>query len=107
MGVKLILAGVKKDGKPFKHDQSTGKTLMPLSFAISIDAFAVGLSIVFLKVPAIITVIAIGLITFLLSVTGIFAGSRLGETFGRRVEILGGLILIAIGIRVVISHSIV
>ena len=105
VGIKLIRAGLKEDGKAFDEDPSTGKTLVLLSFATSIDAFAVGLSIVFLKVPALITVIAIGVVTFALSAVGLFAGVRLGETFGKRMEIVGGLILIAIGIRVVVAHS--
>jgi putative Mn2+ efflux pump MntP len=57
-----------------------------------------------LKIPILLTVIVIGLITLLLSAIGLFAGTRLGETFGKRMEILGGVILIGIGIRVVITH---
>lgn len=75
-----------------------------LSFATSIDAFAVGLSIAFLKVPILLSVIMIGVVTLILSAIGLFAGIRLGETFGKRMEILGGLILIGIGIRVVLTH---
>ena len=104
VGVNLIRASLKKDAHAFSQDPSTGKTLVILSFATSIDAFAVGLSIVFLKVPVLTTVIAIGLVSFLLSVTGLFAGARLGETVGKRMETLGGVILIGIGIRVVITH---
>ena len=52
-----------------------------------------------------LTVIAIGVITSALSAVGLFAGVRLGEAFGKRMEILGGLILIGIGLRVVIAHS--
>ncbi len=104
VGINLIRAGLKKDGHAFNQDPSTGRTLVVLSFATSIDAFAVGLSIVFLKVPVLTTVIAIGVITILLSGFGLFAGTRLGETFGKRMEVLGGLILIGIGLRVVITH---
>jgi putative Mn2+ efflux pump MntP len=104
VGINLIRAGFKKDGKAFEQDPSTGRTLVLLSFATSIDAFAVGLSIVFLKIPILITVIAIGLVTLLLSAMGLIAGTRLGEVFGKRMEILGGLILIGIGIRVVLTH---
>ena len=104
VGVNLIRAGFQKDGKAFEQDPSTGRTRVLLSFATSIDAFAVGLSIVFLKIPILLSVIAIGLITLLLSVIGLFAGTRLGETFGKRMEILGGLILLGIGVRVVFTH---
>jgi len=75
-----------------------------LSFATSIDAFAVGLSIAFLQIPVLLSVIVIGLVACLLSAMGLFVGIRLGKTFGKRMEIIGGLILIGIGIRVVITH---
>ncbi len=104
VGINLIRAGFKKDGKAFDQDPSTGRTLVLLSFATSIDAFAVGLSIVFLKIPILTSVVAIGLVASLLSAIGLFGGTRLGEVFGKRMEILGGLILIGIGVRVVLTH---
>lgn len=104
VGVHLIRAGLEKDRKGFAQDPSTGSTLMILSFATSIDAFAVGLSIALLKVPILLSVVMIGLVTSLLSAFGFFVGARLGEIFGKRMEIIGGLILLAIGIRVVLTH---
>lgn len=104
VGINLIRSGFKKDGKAFKQDPSTGRTLVLLSFATSIDAFAVGLSISFLQVPIVLSVIVIGLISAILSIIGLFAGTRLGEAFGKKMEVLGGLILIGIGIQVVITH---
>lgn len=104
VGANLIRAGFKKDEKAFNQDPSTGRILVLLSFATSIDAFAVGLTIVFLKIPILLSIIAIGMITLILSAIGLFAGTRLAEAFGKRMEILGGLILIGIGIRVVLTH---
>lgn len=104
VGINLIRAGLDKDGKAFEQDPSTGRVLVILSLATSIDAFAVGLSIAILGVHVLVSVIMIGVVALLLSAIGLFAGTRLGETFGKRMEIIGGLILIAIGIRVVITH---
>jgi manganese efflux pump family protein len=104
VGFNLIRAGLNKDGKAFDQDPSTGKVLVILSFATSIDAFAVGLSIAFLHVPILLSVLMIGLVALLLSIIGLSAGIRLGETLGRRMEIIGGLILLGIGIRVVLTH---
>ena len=104
VGINLIRSGFNKDGKAFEQDPSTGKILVILSFATSIDAFAVGLSIAFIKVPVFLTVIMIGIVALLLSAVGLFAGVRLGAAFGKRMEIVGGLILLGIGIRVVITH---
>jgi putative Mn2+ efflux pump MntP len=104
VGINLIRSGFDKDGKAFDQDPSTGKMLVILSFATSIDAFAVGLSIAFINVPVLISVVMIGIVALLLSGIGIFAGTRLNATFGKRMEILGGIILLGIGIRVVVTH---
>ncbi len=104
VGFNLIRSGFSKDKEAFDQDPSTGKTLVLLSFATSIDAFAVGLSIAFLKVPTLLAVIMIGIVTLFLSAIGLFAGARLGKMFGKRMEFVGGLILVSIGIRVVLSH---
>lgn len=104
VGINLIRAGFKKDGEAFPQDPSTGRILVLLSVATSIDAFAVGLSIVMMHIPILISIIAIGLVSFGLSMVGLFAGARLGAALGKRMEIIGGLILIAIGVRVVVTH---
>ncbi len=104
VGINLIRSGLDKDGKAFVQDPSTGKLLVFLSFATSIDAFAVGLSIAFINVPVLLSVIMIGIVALLLSGVGLFAGTRLNTAFGKRMEIFGGLILLGIGIRVVLTH---
>jgi putative Mn2+ efflux pump MntP len=104
VGINLIRSGWDKDRKAFEQDPSTGKVLVILSFATSIDAFAVGLSIAVLQVPILLSVLMIGLVALLLSAIGLFAGIRLGAAFGKRMEIVGGLILLGIGIRVLITH---
>ncbi|MBE0687311.1 MAG: manganese efflux pump [Anaerolineaceae bacterium] len=104
VGVKLIRSGFEKDGNAFNQDPSTGKTLVLLSIATSIDAFAVGLSISFLNVPIAMSVLLIGLASLILSLLGLFAGIYLGKKFGKQMEIFGGLILLFIGLRVVVSH---
>jgi putative Mn2+ efflux pump MntP len=104
VGANLIRAGLDRDRKSFKQDPSTGGILMMLSLATSIDALAVGLSIAFLKVPILSSLVMIGVVALLLSAIGLFAGARLGETFGKRMEILGGLLLLGIGIRMVLTH---
>lgn len=104
VGVRLIRSGFDKNAQAFEQDPSTGKVLVILSFATSIDAFAVGLSIALLNVPIMLSVVMIGLVALLLSTVGLFAGVRLGKVFGKRMEILGGLILLGIAVRVVVTH---
>lgn len=75
-----------------------------LSLATSMDALAVGLSMAMMGSPVLFPAVVIGVVTFSLSLVGIFTGHRLGEQFGKRMEILGGLILIGIGLRVLWTH---
>ncbi len=77
---------------------------MVLCVATSIDAFAVGLSLAMLHVNIFYPAVVIGVITSGLSLFGLLVGQRLGQAFGKRMEILGGLILIGIGLRVLITH---
>ena len=100
----LIRSGLSEDGKAFNQDPSTGKVLVILSVATSIDAFAVGLSIAFMTVPVSMSVLMIGLVAFILSIIGLLTGIHLGVSFGKRMEIIGGLVLLGIGIRVVLTH---
>jgi putative Mn2+ efflux pump MntP len=72
--------------------------------ATSIDALAVGLSFSLLAVEIIIPVLIIGLVTFFLSFLGILVGHKFGSLIAGKVEILGGLILIAIGFKILIEH---
>jgi putative Mn2+ efflux pump MntP len=104
VGVRMIRSGLDAAGETHQRDPSRGSTLVLLSIAVSIDAFAVGLSLAMLEVSIIYPAIVIGIITGCLSLFGLLAGERLGQRFGKRMEVLGGLILIAIGVQVVVSH---
>ena len=94
---------IKKDAKKLIGSLSVGVLLM-LSIATSIDALAVGLSLSFLKVSIVAPVITTGLITFLLSFLGMYLGSRFGHFFKNKIEVLGGIILIIIGINILLEH---
>ena len=78
--------------------------LAMLSIATSIDALAVGISFAFLKIPLISSVILIGIITFLLSLVGVFVGNRTGHFFENKIELAGGLILVGMGIKILVEH---
>jgi len=78
--------------------------LVTLAVATSIDALAVGLSFAFLQVNLPLASITIGVTAFLITFTGFFAGKKLGEIVGKRAEIIGGIILILIGVRILVEH---
>ncbi|MEW5924158.1 MAG: manganese efflux pump MntP family protein [Candidatus Zixiibacteriota bacterium] len=87
-----------------RSDPSKGFSLVLLSTATSIDALAVGLSFAVLNVTIWYPSLIIGVITGGLSLIGVLLGSRLGRRFGKRMEIIGGLVLIGIGIKILIDH---
>jgi putative Mn2+ efflux pump MntP len=104
VGIRMIRSGLQDEDEAVTIDPSRGATLIMLSVATSIDAFAVGLSLAVLGVSIILPSIIIGLVAGGMSLLGIFLGGRLGKKFGKRMEVVGGVILIVIGARVVISH---
>jgi putative Mn2+ efflux pump MntP len=78
--------------------------MLGLAVATSIDALAVGLSFSALKVGIALPALVIGLVTFLLSLLAAFAGRRFGARLAGRAEALGGMILIAIGLKILLEH---
>ena len=114
IGGKMILDGIKelreskKDGgekseeKPFKLSFGT---LMIQSVATSIDALIVGVS--FAALPNVniwAAVLLIGVITFAISLVGVFSGKKFGQLLGSKAEIFGGIILVGIGLKVFVEH---
>ena len=75
------------------------------AIATSIDAAAVGITLPTFRVNVLLAASVIGFVTFLASIFGSFIGRVAGEQIGRRAIILGGIILIVIGVRIVIEHS--
>jgi putative Mn2+ efflux pump MntP len=104
IGGKMIWESFRKEEKECKTDITKWSTLLTLSLATSIDALAVGLSFAFLDVNIALASGVIGITAFLLSVTGFLLGRKAGKVLGKRAELLGGLILIAIGLRILLSH---
>ena len=100
----MIRSGLEPEGAEQKNDPSRGWTLVLLAFATSIDALAIGFSLGMVGVVIWYPAVVIGLVTGLISWLGIFLGNRLGQKFGKRMEIIGGIILILIGVRILLAH---
>ncbi|MCU0275463.1 MAG: manganese efflux pump MntP family protein [Acidobacteria bacterium] len=79
-------------------------TMLALAVATSIDALAVGLSFSALAVDIILPVLLIGAVTFVLSLLAALAGRRFGERLAGKAVALGGLILVAIGLKILVEH---
>lgn len=104
IGLRMIYESMKLEPRKKEINPLNTYVLLILSIATSIDALAVGLSFAFLMIVIVTPVIIIGIVTFLLSLIGVIIGNRLGHFFEKKIEIVGGLILIGIGLKILIEH---
>ena len=93
------------EDNPREGDPTRGLSLLMLSIATSIDALAVGLSLAVLGVTIWTPALVIGITAAILTICGMLLGRKVGQRWGTRVEILGGLILIGIGIKILLEHT--
>jgi putative Mn2+ efflux pump MntP len=104
IGIKMIVESARLDPDGKKSDPMKLMVLLMLSVATSIDALAVGLTFAILQVSILLPVLVIGIITFVLSFAGVYIGDRFGHFFEKKIEIIGGIILIGIGTKILIEH---
>jgi putative Mn2+ efflux pump MntP len=104
IGIRMIREGLSKKTEYMTGDPTRGGTLVLLSIATSIDALGVGLSLSILQANIAFSSFMIGIVSLLFTVIGLRFGNRLNEKFGKRIEILGGLVLLFIGSRLLFSH---
>jgi len=87
-------------------DPYSFRKMATLAVATSIDAFAIGISFSVLNLQIIGPALIIGLVTFIFSFGGLTIGIKLGRAFGSKVELIGGLILIFIGVKILLEHTV-
>jgi manganese efflux pump family protein len=104
VAARMIRSGLGWHPEDPGCDPTRGRELVMLSLATSIDALAVGFSIALLGVPVLVPALTIGLVTFLLSLAATQLGRQAGRAFGKRMEILGGIVLLLIGVRILLTH---
>ena len=104
VGGKMIYESFKIRPIGENPDPSNVFVLLVLSIATSIDALAIGITLSLIISSIAVAVIIIGLITFVLSYTGVLIGKKFGHFFENRIEALGGLVLIGIGIKILCEH---
>lgn len=105
IGGKMIYEAVHPDRHERERpDPTRGWALVLLSIATSIDALAVGLSLALLGLNIWYPAVVIGLVAAAFTAAGLHLGRRFGALLGRRMEVVGGVILIAIGLRILIEH---
>ncbi len=108
LGGRMIWESFKEDACKRKFNPASMQVIFTLSIATSLDALAVGVSFAFLGVKTIDQILSpiliIGLVSFLMSVCGLLFGIFFGYRYKIKVELWGGLILIAIGTKILIEH---
>lgn len=108
IGIKMVGDAVRgkeeKNACGRRDDMLTHKALFFMAVATSIDALAVGVSLAMVKASIAVGAAVIGVTTFLLSFVGAVAGKRLGSAFEKKAMIIGGLVLVAIGAKILVEH---
>lgn len=103
IGLNMIRETIWGDDE--EQDSDFGvRTMLVMAIATSIDALAVGVSMAFLNVNVWISAAVICIITLIISAVGVYLGSAFGTRLGSKAGIVGGVILIAIGIKIVVEH---
>ena len=103
IGGHMINESFEKQEKCEVIDISKGKTLVGLSVATSIDALAAGLTFALVEVAILPASLLVGITAFVVTLFGVWLGRRVGDIVGKRAELIGGLVLIGIGVKVLIQ----
>lgn len=104
IGGKMIYEAFKIEAVEKETDPLEASVLFVLAVATSLDALAAGFTFALLNGRILVPIVVIGLITFAVSVAGVLIGGRGAHFFEKKVEILGGLVLIGIGLKTLLSH---
>lgn len=107
--ILLTLIGINMIKEAFEDEETCNtefsfKIMLPLAIATSIDALAVGVTFAFLNVHIISAVCIIALTTFIISMIGVKIGHVFGMKYKSKAEIIGGIILICMGIKILVEH---
>ena len=103
IGINMLKEAFDKDSEGC-NDNVDFRTMFVLAVATSIDALAIGITFAFLQVNVLIAILMIGIITFILSMIGVKIGNKFGNKYEKKAEIVGGLILILMGIKILLEH---
>ena len=108
IGIKMISDAIKEWKEETKVEEMDLpldlKEMFLLAIATSIDALAVGVTFSFLEVAVAWACTIIGVVTFFISCGGVYVGNIFGERYKAKAQIIGGVILVVLGIRILLSH---
>jgi manganese efflux pump family protein len=105
LGMRMIVEGVRNRPEEEEKVKRHGFWLLvATAIATSLDAMAIGVGLAFLQVNIVHTAMAIGMATMIMATLGMMIGRFIGPLLGKRAEILGGVVLIAIGVNILLEH---
>jgi len=105
IGGKMLWESFRSDTDGKKPgDITRGLLLLTLAVATSIDALAVGLTFAFVRIDIVLASTTIGVVSFGMTIIGFLLGRRVGNLIGKRAELVGGIILIGIGVKILVEH---
>ncbi len=102
IGANMVREGLFGEEEEVDADMGV-KTMVLLAIATSIDALAIGISFAMTEDSIFLPALVIGVVTLVISMTGVKIGSLFGDRFGKKAEVLGGVILIVIGLKVLLE----
>lgn len=106
IGGKMIWESLQRGETEEKPSSHSLAVLALTAVGTSIDALAVGVTLALIDANIIVNALAIGAATFTMVTIGVLFGRYLGEKFGRYAEAAGGVILIAIGLKILLEHTV-
>lgn len=104
VGAKMLIEGIVGGEEENPPDIIHLASVVTLAVATSIDALAIGIGFAFLKVEPLLPAVIIGIVAAVVSIAGVYSGGKAGHILGKRVDILGGVILIGIGLKILLDH---
>ena len=104
VGGRMLLLAWRGDADDLRDDPSRGSMLVLMSVGTSIDALAVGLSLALAGSQILWPSLMIGIVAAIMTYVGLKIGCKMGVVFGRPIQMIGGLVLISIGVRIFVSH---
>ena len=107
VGVKMIYDSFSRDDEDKRADPTGLWVLLCLSVATSIDAFAVGVTLSLITEFVVWAAVIIAIVTFVFSYAGVYIGKRIGHFFENKIEVVGGMVLIAMGVKILLEHLLV
>jgi len=104
LGGRMILESFKEEECCKLFNPANPKVVLTMAIATSIDALAIGITLAFFSVNVWVATSTIGIITFAISLIGVFLGQQLGKILSGRAEMVGGVVLILIGLKILLQH---